>query len=100
MAGPITTTWIIDLPAGKGTWHQVISFDPGIVNPYTPVFASICETTPGPEGVPTPHDGVATMRINNVVPMEDQVVLQIEIDWNWPLTFQVALAIGPESGIV
>jgi hypothetical protein len=100
MAGPIYSTWIFYLPPGNGTWYQGITFDPGIVNPYTPVFASICETQPGPEGVPTPHDGAATMRINNVVPKEDEVVLLIEIDWQWPLTYQVALAIGPESGIV
>jgi hypothetical protein len=96
----IPNFFLVDLPPGNGTWYQPIYLPAGVVNPYTPVFASICETAPGPEGVPTPNAGAATVRINNIVPEEDVVLLQIEVDWNWPLPLQVALAIGPESGIV
>ena len=96
----MTSYWLIDLPPGNGTWYQGVSFPPGVVNPYTPVFASVCETAPGPDGVPIPHAGAATTRVNNIVPMEDEVVFLVEVDWNWPLPVRVALEIGPEFGIV
>jgi len=96
----MTSYWPIWLPPGNGTWWQGIDFPPGVVSPYTPVFASICETVPGPDGVPIPHAGsAATMRVNNIAPTYDHVDLLIEVDWNWPLPILIFLEIAPEFAI-
>ncbi len=35
------------------------------------------------------------MRINNIAPGNDYVEVQIEVDWNWPLTMRIQFEIAP-----
>jgi hypothetical protein len=77
---------------GNGRWNQNIGFLPGYVFPDSIVFANICELT-ALGG--SPFVGAATMRINNIAPGYNLVVVQIEIDWNWPLPYRIQFQVAP-----
>jgi hypothetical protein len=82
---PIETT-------GNGFWNQGFSFPPGYVLPDSIVFANICELT-ALGG--SPFIGAATMRINNIAPGYDEIVVQIEVAWNWPLPIRIQFQVAP-----
>jgi hypothetical protein len=86
-----TTYWPIEV-IGNGLWNQGFNFPSGIVTPDSNVFANICELT---SLGGTPFIGAATMRINNIAPGNDFVEVQIEVDWNWPLTIRIQFEIAP-----
>lgn len=88
------TIWQIDL-FGNGTFVQPISLGTTFINRHSTVLANICELEQ-PQGEPLdfPFIGAATMRINNIAPLDDGTVLiEEEIDWAWPLNHRLRLAV-------
>jgi hypothetical protein len=65
------------------------------VNRHTVVLASITEISQ-PQGLPLdfPFQGAATMRINNIVPLDNNSVnVRVEIDWGSTLQARIYFAI-------
>jgi len=90
----VTAYWSQPRTANGSFVYTIGGFPPGAVTPNSIVTAQISELTNSGTSNDVPFIGDAVMRVDNIAPAQDNVVMRVEIDWASPLLFEINLLVS------